>query len=281
MQRYLYHTTQGAIAVRGTHAVRIPEAWPALVIRDDLHLYLDAHLADGEHASLPDPSEWLAPLGAQQEVWAAGVTYYRSRTARMEESAEAGGGSFYDRVYAAPRPELFFKATPQRVANPGAPLNLRPDSQWMVPEPELGLLITPSGTITGYTVGNDLSCRDLEGENPLYLPQAKTFDGCASLGPCLLVSDTAPSASTPIRMAIERDGAAVFEDATTLVQLKRSLGELRDYLFAACSFPHGVVLLTGTGIVPPDHFALAPGDRIHIAIDGIGTLTNTVRAWPK
>ncbi|MEM6646606.1 MAG: fumarylacetoacetate hydrolase family protein [Bacteroidota bacterium] len=281
MSVHLYRTTRGAVAVRGTHAVRLPEAWAALVVRDDLYAYLDACLSDDASTTLPDSQEWLAPLGEQQEVWAAGVTYYRSRTARMEEAAEAGGGSFYDRVYAAPRPELFFKATPQRVAAPGAPLNLRPDSQWMVPEPELGLLITPSGTIIGYTVGNDLSCRDLEGENPLYLPQAKTFDGCASLGPCILVSKALPPAATQISLRIDRADTSVVDDATTLAQLKRSLGELRDYLFAACSFPHGVVLLTGTGIVPPDDFALAPGDRIHIAINGIGMLTNSVRAWPK
>ncbi|GAB5518426.1 MAG: fumarylacetoacetate hydrolase family protein [Rhodothermales bacterium] len=269
------------MAVEGDRAVLLPAAWKALVIRDDLHTYLAEQLAISEPVAAPVASEWFAPIGARQELWASGVTYYRSRTARMEESAEAGGGSFYDRVYAAPRPELFFKATPQRIADPGAPLNLRPDSGWMVPEPELGLLITPSGRITGYTVGNDLSCRDLEGENPLYLPQAKTFDGCASLGPCILVSETAPAPETAIRLVIERNGTSVFEDTTTLAQMKRSLDELRDYLFAACSFPHGVLLLTGTGIVPHDDFNLTSGDRIHITIDGIGTLTNTVQAWAR
>jgi 2-dehydro-3-deoxy-D-arabinonate dehydratase len=194
----------------------------------------------------------------------------------MEESHDAGGGSFYDRVYSAPRPELFFKATPHRVMGPGEAVRIRRDSKWNVPEPELALAVNALGKIFGYTIGNDMSSRDIEGENPLYLPQAKTYDGCCALGPCILLTDEMLPKATKIELKITRGGAAAFEGATSLAELKRSPQELVDYLYRESSFPHGCFLITGTGIVPPATFTLAPGDEIHISIDGIGTLTNAV-----
>jgi 2-dehydro-3-deoxy-D-arabinonate dehydratase len=217
----------------------------------------------------------LAPIDSQ-EVWAAGVTYYRSRTARMAESEVAGGGSFYDRVYSAERPELFFKALAHRVAGPGEKVRIRRDSKWNVPEPELALVISPAGKITGYTIGNDMSSRDIEGENPLYLPQAKVYDRSCALGPAILVSDEPMQASTSIGIEIRRAGAAVFSDSTTLAAMKRRPEELVEYLYRETSFPSGCILLTGTGIVPPDTFTLQSGDEIAITISGIGTLQNSV-----
>ena len=218
---------------------------------------------------------WL-PLVQSQEVWAAGVTYYRSRTARMEESHAAGGGSFYDKVYEAARPELFFKASAHRVAAPGSTVRIRSDSHWNVPEPELTLAINSAGKIFGYTLGNDMSSRDIEGENPLYLPQAKVYDRCASLGPCLVVSDQLPPAATVISIGIERDGQSVFSGETTLGQIKRPLPSLAEWLFRDNSFPRGCYLMTGTGIVPPDSFTLRSGDEIRITLGLVGTLINIV-----
>jgi len=215
-------------------------------------------------------------LVQSQEVWAAGVTYLRSRTARMEESSVAGGGSFYDRVYEAERPELFFKATPHRVAAPGGLLRIRSDSRWNVPEPELTLAINAFGRIFGYTIGNDMSSRDIEGENPLYLPQAKTYDGCASLGPCLVVSEELPGPETVIALEIERSGVIAFSGTTTLGQMKRPLGSLAEWLFRENSFPRGCYLMTGTGIIPPDAFTLVGGDEVRITISAVGTLRNTI-----
>jgi 2-dehydro-3-deoxy-D-arabinonate dehydratase len=227
----------------------------------------------GRPAALPDPP--AAPVG-HQEIWAAGVTYFRSRTARMEESKDAGGGSFYDKVYHAERPELFFKGTPHRVAGPGAAVRIRGDSKWNVPEPELTLAIHRDGRIFGYTIGNDMSSRDIEGENPLYLPQAKVYDGSTGLGPCLLITDEPLDPATAIAIAIERDGKSVFSGATGIDQIKRTFPELAGYLFRDQSFPCGAYLMTGTGVVPPDDFTLRSGDRIRITIEPIGTLENTV-----
>jgi len=217
----------------------------------------------------------LAPVG-QQEIWAAGVTYLRSRTARMEESKDAGGGSFYDKVYHAPRPELFFKATPPRVAAPGTPVRIRRDSRWNVPEPELTLALNHRGAIFGYTIGNDMSSRDIEGENPLYLPQAKVYDRSAALGPRLLVRDTPLPSTTEIALEIRRGGATAFTGRTAISQIKRRFDELAEYLFRDNVFPHGCYLMTGTGIVPPDAFTLQGGDEIRITIEPIGTLVNPV-----
>jgi 2-dehydro-3-deoxy-D-arabinonate dehydratase len=221
------------------------------------------------------PGTLLAPLQSQ-EVWAAGVTYYRSRTARMEESKDAGGGSFYDKVYEADRPELFFKATPHRVANPGGAVRIRSDSKWNVPEPELTLAVNRHGTIFGYTLGNDMSSRDIEGENPLYLPQAKVYDRSAALGPCLVVSRTLPTPETEISIVIRRLGTAVFSGTTTIGRIKRPLPSLAEWLFRDNAFPVGCYLMTGTGIVPPDSFTLNTGDEIRITLPEVGTLVNVV-----
>ena len=225
-------------------------------------------------ASDGESSHLLAPVGSQ-EVWAAGVTYYRSRTARMEESEQAGGDRFYDLVYDADRPELFFKATARRIQDPGAPVGIRSDSAWDVPEPELTLAINREGQVFGATVGNDMSSRSIEGENPLYLPQAKVYSGSASLGPCLLIGSL-PGPETEISLRISRNGDDAFHGTTTLSQLKRSYKELAGFLFQENDFPDGVLLMTGTGIVPDHPFTLQPGDIIRISISGIGTLENTV-----
>ncbi len=252
----------------------MPETnWDALLELVGLSAYLTQIAATSPAVDAPAPESILAPI-VSQEVWAAGVTYFRSRTARMEESKDAGGGSFYDRVYAAERPEIFFKATPQRVAHPGQAMHLRSDSKWMVPEPELTLCINSRGEIIGYTVGNDLSCRDIEGENPLYLPQAKCFKLCAALGPAILIQNEAPAPTTRIHLQIDRAGTAAFEGETTVSQLKRTPAELAGFLFRDNTFPTGTFLMTGTGIVPGDEFTLQSGDIISITIDGIGTLVN-------
>jgi 2-dehydro-3-deoxy-D-arabinonate dehydratase len=216
----------------------------------------------------------LAPID-NQEIWAAGVTYKRSQVARMEESTT--GASHYDRVYTAPRPELFFKAMPRRVAGPGAPVRIRRDTKWSVPEPELALMISPDGRLVGFTVGNDMSARDIEGENPLYLPQAKLYDQCCALGPAILIpEEPLDRAKTEITLVIHRRGVEIFRGQTNVDQMKRSFEELIDWLFKDSSFPDGVVLLTGTGIVPPNEFTLEQGDIVSIDIVGIGTLTNPV-----
>jgi 2-dehydro-3-deoxy-D-arabinonate dehydratase len=249
-----------------------------LVVRDDLERFLEASIADlptADRSALELGESLLAPIGSQ-EVWAAGVTYHRSRDARMEESESAGGGDFYDRVYHAERPELFFKATPHRVVGPGGKVAIRGDSKWSVPEPELALLISPRGKVIGYTVGNDMSSRDIEGENPLYLPQAKVYDRSCALGPCVLLGSDPLPRSTEIRLEILRGDKSAFSGRTTLNKLNRDPQMLVDYLYRDNSFPHGCFLLTGTGIVPPDTFTLANADEIRITIDGIGTLTNVV-----
>jgi 2-dehydro-3-deoxy-D-arabinonate dehydratase len=217
----------------------------------------------------------LAPIGSQ-EVWASGVTYYRSRNARMEEAKTAGGGDFYDRVYTAERPELFMKATPNRVVGHRGKVAIRRDATWSVPEPELTLLAGPTGKIVGYTIGNDMSSRDIEGENPLYLPQAKVYDRACALGPGILIAGEPISPATEIHMQILRAGQTVFSGSTALTELKRTFSTLLEYLYRDNRFANGCFLLTGTGIVPPDEFTLHQQDEIHITITGIGTLINTV-----
>jgi 2-dehydro-3-deoxy-D-arabinonate dehydratase len=273
----LFHLPSGVVVETESGWFRLAgQTWDAVVNHDDLHGWVTAQIAGATLIDgAPDLSRVLPPIESQ-EVWAAGVTYYRSRTARMEESKSAGGGDFYDRVYEAARPELFFKATPSRVRGHGQRVRIRRDSKWNVPEPELALAVTAGGTIVGYTIGNDMSSRDIEGENPLYLPQAKVYDGSCGLGPALLVSSSPLPADTEIRLIIRRGGGTAFEGATTLASLKRTPTELVEYLYRDNTFPHGCVLLTGTGVVPPDEFTLAPGDEISITIGQIGTLTNVV-----
>jgi 2-dehydro-3-deoxy-D-arabinonate dehydratase len=229
---------------------------------------------DNAFANLID-KELVCPIG-NQEVWAAGVTYLRSREARMEESKDAGGGDFYARVYAAERPEIFFKAPAYRTVGPGAKVRIRKDSKWNVPEPELTLFISSAGTIEGYTIGNDMSSRDIEGENPLYLPQAKSYDGAASLGPCLYVPREIIDPDTKISIEIVRKNEQVFSGDISINRMKRKHEELAAYLFRELTFPHGTYLMTGTGIVPPDHFSLEVDDEVRISIEGIGTLVNHV-----
>jgi 2-dehydro-3-deoxy-D-arabinonate dehydratase len=249
--------------------------WDALITRDDVYEHLEERLRRSEPIETPGLDDLQAPIGAQ-EVWAAGVTYYRSRDARMQESKSSGGGDFYDRVYGADRPELFFKATPHRVAGPNSKVAIRDDATWSVPEPELTLLISPTGRIVGYTIGNDMSSRDIEGENPLYLPQAKVYDRSCALGPCILVSIAPLPRATEIQLEIRRGEKSEFSGSTTLEALKRDPASLVEFLYRNNSFPNGCFLLTGTGIVPPDSFTLKPNDEIRITITGIGTLVNYV-----
>ena len=216
----------------------------------------------------------LAPMDAQ-EVWGAGVTYERSKVARQEESER--GASFYDQVYTASRPELFFKATPSRVSGPGEPIRVRRDSKWSVPEPELALVLSPALKLVGFTIGNDVSARDIEGENPLYLPQAKLYDACCAIGPSITLSSAMPArAEIGIRLEIRRAGVPVYEGETSVARMARRFEDLIDWLGRDNQFPTGVILLTGTGIVPPDEFRLEAGDEVQITIDGVGTLSNPV-----
>ena len=218
--------------------------------------------------------ELLAPID-QQEVWAAGVTYRRSQVARMEESV--GAAQFYDKVYAADRPELFFKATPHRVSGPGQALRIRQDARWNVPEPEVALVLNSRMQLVGFTVGNDMSSRDIEGENPLYLPQAKVYNACCGLGPWITLAGAMPKAAEiDIKLAVRRGGKPVFEGSTSVAQMARGFDDLVGWLARDNSFPHGAFLLTGTGIVPDDHFTLAKGDVVDITIAGIGTLSNPI-----
>lgn len=274
----LYRTTQVAFVEEqekfySLGAVTSATDWDKLLGNPDLLREARAAVRNNP-VPKPDATTILAPVGTQ-EVWAAGVTYYRSRTARMEESKDAGGGSFYDRVYAAERPELFFKATARRVIGPGQPVRIRSDAKWSVPEPELTLVINSAGKIIGCTIGNDMSSRDIEGENPLYLPQAKVYDGSCALGPCILLTPE-PARDAAIRIEILRGKQPVFSGNTTLKELKRDPKELVSYLYRDSSFPRGAFLMTGTGIVPGDDFTLHHGDIIRIAIDGIGVLENSV-----
>ena len=273
----LYRTSKGFVVEhedRRYHGSGIE--WDMLLIQENLMDFLLDTLPKMEPAeSEIAPGNLRAPIGGQ-EVWAAGVTYFRSRNARMEESKSSGGGDFYDRVYDAERPELFFKATPGRVVGPNGRVAIRDDSNWSVPEPELTLLVSPAGKILGYTIGNDLSARDLEGENPLYLPQAKVYHRACALGPCILLADGAFNFESEIKLDIFRNDKLEFSDSTSLKSLKRDPKTLVEYLYRNNYFPQGCFLLTGTGIVPPDSFTLLAGDRIEITIPPIGVLVNTV-----
>ncbi len=271
----LYRTTAGAFVEVNSKFYFVDAVnWDELICDRQLVSRLTS-AASSEPAGDFDISSPIAPI-VSQEVWAAGVTYYRSRDARMEESKDAGGGDFYDRVYSAVRPEIFFKATGRRVVGPGAAVRIRSDSSWSVPEPELTIAVNREGSIIGYTIGNDMSSRDIEGENPLYLPQAKIYDGSCALGPCILISSDPLTATTEIKMEISRKGKTVLRERTTLAELRRKPEELIEFLYRDNTFPDGAFLMTGTGIVPGYDFTLSHGDIIRITIDAIGTLENYV-----
>jgi 2-dehydro-3-deoxy-D-arabinonate dehydratase len=277
----IFKTHKGIVLAReGNFYLSKHPYWDSFINREALFLEISKELeqlsADPKIETWLE-SELLPPISGQ-EVWAAGVTYLRSRDARMDEAKDSGGATFYDKVYDAERPELFFKATAQRVVGHNQPVRIRKDSAWNVPEPELTLCITSGGHIVGYTIGNDMSSRSIEGENPLYLPQAKVYEGCAALGPCIYVPEKPISANTSIHINIRRGASIMYSDSTLISQMKRTHSELVDFLFRECAFPHGCYLMTGTCLVPPNEFTLQPGDEISITIDFIGTLTNTVAA---
>ena len=272
----IYNTTQGIIAEKDLKFFKISGlGWDDLVNQSGLFSFLTEKIQTSASIAELDESTILAPI-VSQEIWASGVTYLRSKTARMEESKDAGGGDFYDRVYDAERPEIFFKATAARTVGHLQNIRIRKDSKWNVPEPELTLFVNNLNQIAGYTIGNDVSSRDLEGENPLYLPQAKSYDKSAAIGPCILVLEEPISRDTDISVEILRGEKTVFEGKTQLSQMKRELPELVEYLTRECSFPQGVFLMTGTGTVPPDDFTMISDDVVKISIDNIGTLINTV-----
>jgi 2-dehydro-3-deoxy-D-arabinonate dehydratase len=246
------------------------------LLRKGSDAVLEAVTSSRHDQPLPKDAAIEAPVDSQ-EIWAAGVTYLRSRAARMDESAEP---SVYDRVYDAPRPELFFKAPGWRVRGPGAPIAFRADSDWNVPEPELALVVTPALQIAAYSIGNDVSSRTIEGDNPLYLPQAKIYDGACAIGPCLVPVALA-NPPLEIRLKVLREGNAVVDQTTSTAQVHRDLGDLVEHLGRALTFPEGVVLLTGTGIVPDNSFTLRVGDLVQISIEQLGVLENhTERVGP-
>lgn len=277
----IYKTSAALLVAYQDQYYTVAANWNSYVNRSGLFDYVKADIK----GKTPVPNaiaeqllagDLLAPIGAQ-EVWAAGVTYYRSRTARMEESEVSGGATFYDKVYVAERPELFFKATPHRVSGHGQILFIREDSTWDVPEPELTLFISSQGTIEGYTIGNDMSSRSIEGENPLYLPQAKVYEKCAALGPCLMVPDAPIPPDTVISMSIFRNDQQQYSDSIPISQMKRSHQELVNFLYKGCAFPDGCYLMTGTCLVPDNGFTLQDNDRVEISIDHIGQLINEVQ----
>ncbi|MES2373751.1 MAG: fumarylacetoacetate hydrolase family protein [Bacteroidota bacterium] len=274
----LYKTISGIIIEKDDTLFLLKENnWDAFINDDDLFGKMERLTRTLTSTGKPLPvNEIKAPLG-NQELWACGVTYLRSKVGRQEESKASGGSDFYAKVYEAERPEVFFKSTPHRVVGPGEKVNIRKDSTWDVPEPELTLVATSSGKIVGYTIGNDMSSRSIEGENPLYLPQAKTYDACAAVGPCIYVPGSPISPDTQIHLSISRDNNTVFEGTVSLNQMKRTPEELVSFVFRECSFPNGCLIMTGTGIVPGNDFTLASGDVISITIENIGTLINTVR----
>ena len=273
----VYRSSEATLLVEGNQVVsRAQFSFDALFQAENAVAFLRDAMREGTpvEAAACERDAWLPPL-EHQEIWAAGVTYYRSKEARMEESEQSGGDVFYDLVYDAKRPELFFKATASRARGHGAGIRVREDSSWDVPEPELTLAINTRGQIFGYTIGNDVSSRSIEGENPLYLPQAKVYKGSCAVGPALCVSDPLPK-ETAIVLTILRNGKPAFEDRTDLTQIKRGLEELATFLFCENEFPEGCYLMTGTGIVPSAGFTLQTGDRVRIAIDGLGALENEV-----
>ena len=274
----LYRTKAGIVIEKNIFFYLLKdENWDEFINDDDLLKKMEGLTNSLLPATNEIVNETLVPIGANQELWACGVTYLRSKVGRQEESKVSGGADFYAKVYEAERPEVFFKSTPHRVVGNGDKVNIRKDSTWDVPEPELTLVVTSSGKIVGYTIGNDMSSRSIEGENPLYLPQAKTYDGCAALGPCIYVTEQPLDSNTMIALEIKRNATVVFNDTIAISQMKRTPQELVGFVFKECSFPYGCLIMTGTGIVPGSDFTLQSGDEIKISIDNIGTLTNTVR----
>lgn len=281
----LYRTAKGIILNQEDGYYMFNNDWDQLINGEVLYADLTeiAKEADplDESQALALIDQFVLPPIGSQEVWAAGVTYLRSRDARMEEAQAAGGGDFYDKVYEAERPELFFKALPHRIAGHNQQVYIREDSTWNVPEPELTLFINASGHIQGYTIGNDMSSRSIEGENPLYLPQAKVYEKSGALGPCLYITQEPISPDTAISMAIYRDEKTCFKDTISLSRMKRSLEELAAYLCRGFEFPTGAFLMTGTCLVPDNDFTLQEGDVVEISIENIGTLINTVAVYRK
>ncbi len=280
----LYKLSAGIILQHNNANYLIQNDWDTLINRDGLYNYLqeivhELPVLTEAMASTHINGSLLPPIG-KQEVWAAGVTYLRSREARMEESAESGAADLYDKVYAAERPELFFKALPHRVAGHNQQVYIRRDSLWNVPEPEMTLFINSKGNIQGYTIGNDMSSRSIEGENALYLPQAKIYERSAALGPCLYVPEEPVSLDTTIKMSISRNDREVYNDGTTIGRMKRTFTELAGYLYRECDFPNGSFLMTGTCLVPANDFTLQEHDVVSISIDHIGTLINTISYKP-
>ncbi|MDX1938339.1 MAG: fumarylacetoacetate hydrolase family protein [Flavihumibacter sp.] len=273
----LYNTVNGIVIELNNKCCLVKENWEAFINDDAVFEKATAAITTATAVDKNAIEKVLPVIGPNQELWACGVTYYRSMVGRQEESKAAGGADFYGKVYEAERPECFFKSTPHRVVGNKDFVRIRKDSSWDVPEPELTLVVTSSGKIIGYTVGNDMSSRSIEGENPLYLPQAKTYDGCAAVGPCVYVTNEPLSPDTNIHLAIERNTAVVFEGTIALNQMKRTPQELVGFIYRESSFPYGCLIMTGTGIVPGSDFTLQSGDVIDISIDGIGTLTNTVK----
>jgi len=276
----LYRTKKGIVLQTGESYYLIDQHWDELVNRDGLYRYLQSAIAGARPLSAGDAAGWcenevLPPIGTQ-EVWAAGVTYLRSRDARKEESKDSGGADFYDKVYEAERPELFFKSLAHRVAGHGQMVYIRKDSTWNVPEPELALYINSKGNVEGYTIGNDMSSRSIEGENPLYLPQAKVYERSAALGPCLYVPNEPLALSNCIHMSIARGGKEVYSGSVEIGRMKRSFTELAGYLYREMDFIPGCYLMTGTCLVPPNDFTLREEDRVEISIDGIGRMVNII-----
>lgn len=275
----IYKTNPGIIIEKENKFYLSNDDWDSFVNDDFLFQKIERVIRTSneiENAHKIIEKEILAPVGSQ-ELWACGVTYLRSKEGRQEESKESGGGDFYAKVYEAERPEVFFKSTPHRIVGHKGHVRIRKDSTWDVPEPELTLVVTSSGKITGYTIGNDMSSRSIEGENPLYLPQAKTYDGCASLGPCIFVTQKPLDRNTKIYLEIDRNQIKIFEGSIGINQMKRTPEELVSFVYRECSFPTGCLIMTGTGIVPGNDFTLQSGDEIKISIDNIGTLINKVR----
>jgi 2-dehydro-3-deoxy-D-arabinonate dehydratase len=273
---HLFKTAKGIVCQREGSFVFVDAEWDSLISNDDIHAWL-AQLSDSssEAAREAVTNHLLPPIGTQ-EIWACGVTYYNSQMARREESESAGGADFYSHVYHAERPEIFFKSTAERAAGHQQAVRIRQDSSWDVPEPELTLVVSPSGKILGYTVGNDMSSRSIEGENPLYLPQAKTYQQSAGIGPGILITEEALSPETEISLQIFRNDETAFSGTTRLSAINRTFQDLVSYLYRELDFPVGAYVMTGTGIVPASEFTLQPDDRIEIDISSVGTLIQKV-----